>query len=77
MDHFFFLISINDLTRCSNFDVTLYAYDSVLTLSHKDILTVQNNVNQELHKIDEWLCIYKLTINLNKTNFLWFSNYTA
>ena len=33
----FFLIYINDLALCSNFDVTLYADDSVLTLSHKDV----------------------------------------
>ena len=46
---------------------------SVLTLSHKDVLTLQDNINQELHKIDKWLCIKKLTINLNKTNFLLFS----
>ena len=70
----FFLIYINDWTLSSNFDVTLYADDSVLTLSHKDVLTLQNNINQELHKIDEWLCINKLTINLNNTNFLLFSN---
>ena len=55
----FFLIYINDLTLCSNFDVTLYADDSVLTLSHKDVLTLPNKINQELHKIDEWLCVYQ------------------
>ena len=70
----FFLIYINDLTRYSNFDVTLYAYDSVLTLAHKDVLSLQNNVNHELLKIDEWLRINKLTVNLDKTNFLLFSN---
>ena len=70
----FFLIYINDLTRCSNFDVTLYADDSVLTLAHKDVLSLQNNVNHELLKIDEWLRINKLTVNLDKTNFLLFSN---
>ena len=31
----FFLIYIHDLALCSNFDVTLYADDSVLTLSHR------------------------------------------
>ena len=30
-----FLININDLYYCSNFRTTLYADDSVLTLSHK------------------------------------------
>ena len=43
----FFLIYINDLTRCFNFDVTLYADDSVLTLAHKDVLSLQNNVNHK------------------------------
>ena len=62
------------MTLCSNFDVTLYADDSVLTSSHKDVLTLQNNINQELHKIDKWLCINELTIHLNRTNFLLFSN---
>ena len=70
----FFLIYINNLILCSNFDVTLYANNSVLTLSHKDVLTLQNDINQELHKIGEWLGINKLTINLNKTNFLLLSN---
>ena len=41
----FFLIYINDLALCSNFDVTLYADDSVLTLSHKDVLSLQNIIN--------------------------------
>ena len=73
----FFLIYINDLELCSNFDVTLYADDSVLTLSHKDVLSLQNKINQELHKIEKWLCINKLSINLNKTNFLSFTNCSA
>ena len=41
----FFLIYINDLTLCSNFHVTLYADDSVLILSHKDVSTLRNNIN--------------------------------
>ena len=68
---------MNDLALCSNFDVTLYADDSVLTLAHKDVLSLQNNINQELHKIEKWFCINKLSINLNKTNFLLFTNCSA
>ena len=55
----FFLIYINDLALCSDFDVTLYVDDSVLTLSHKDVLSLQNKINQELHKIEKWLCMNK------------------
>ena len=46
----FFLIYINDVTLCSNFDVTLYADDSVSTLSHTNVSTSPNNINQELPK---------------------------
>ena len=35
-----FLIYINDLANCSNFDTTLYADDCVLTISHKNTLTI-------------------------------------
>ena len=48
-----FLIDINDLYYCSNFKTTLYADDSVLTLSHKNVNCLQSNLNLELHKINE------------------------
>ena len=38
------------------------------------MLSLQNNVNHKLLKIDEWLRINKLIVNLDKTNFLLFSN---
>ena len=49
----FFLIYINDLAMCFNFDVTLYmhANDSVLALTHKNVLSLQNNINQENYYI--------------------------
>ena len=50
-----FLIYINDLSSCSNFETTLYAHDSVLTLSHKDVTTLQTNLDCELPKIELWL----------------------
>ena len=50
-----FLICINDLSFCSNFETTLYADDSVLTLSHKDVTILQTNLDSELPKIEFWL----------------------
>ena len=50
-----FLIYINDLSSCSNFETTLYADDSVLTLSHKDVTTSRTNLDCELPKIELWL----------------------
>ena len=47
-----FLIYINDLSNSSNFKTTLYADDSVLTLSHKNVNCLQTMLNFELPKIN-------------------------
>jgi len=39
------------LSNWSNFQATLYAYDGVLTLAHKNISVLQTNLNVELPKI--------------------------
>jgi len=39
-----FLIYVNDLPRASGFQSTLFAGDTSLDLSHKDIKTLQLNV---------------------------------
>ena len=68
-----FLIYINDLSNCSNFATTLYADDSVLTLSHKNINCLQNILNCELTKINSWLKSNQLSLNVDKTHFLLFT----
>ena len=68
-----FLIYINDLSSCSNFVTTLYADDSVLTLSHKNIYCLQNILNCELPKINSWLKSNQLSLNVDKTHFLLFT----
>ena len=67
-----FLIYINDIVDCSNFNVTLYADDSVLTLAHKNISTLQSNLNIEIPKINSWLIANQLSLNISKTKFLYF-----
>ena len=47
-----FLIYSNDLSSCSNFETKLHADDSVLTLSHKDVTTLQTNLDCELPKLN-------------------------
>jgi len=68
-----FLIYINDLSRCSNFTTILYADDGVLTMSHKNVNCLQTNLDYELPKIDHWLKSNQLTLNMNKTNYLFFN----
>ena len=67
-----FLIYINDIVDCSNFNATLYADDSVLTLAHKNINTLQSNLNIEIPKINSWLIANQLSLHVNKTKFLYF-----
>ena len=69
-----FLIYINDLANCSNFDTTLYADDCVLTISHKNTKSLQINLDNELVKISAWLKHNQLSLNTNKTKFLYFTN---
>ena len=68
-----FLIYINDLVYRSNFRTTLYADDSVLTLSNKNTISFEENLNQELCKINDWLKFNHLFLNTAKTKFLFFT----
>ena len=67
-----FIIYINDIVNCSNFNATLHADDSVLTLAHKNIYTLQSNLNIEIPKINSWLIANQLLLHVNKTKFLYF-----
>ena len=67
-----FLIYINDLSSCYNFETTLHAYDSVLTLSHKDVTTLQTNLDCELPKIEFWLQCNQLSLNTSNCSYLFF-----
>jgi len=52
MGSLLFLINVNDLPCASGFHATLFADDTSLHLSHKDIKTLQLNVQNELDKVD-------------------------
>ena len=65
-----FLIYVNDLPCTSSFQTTLFADDTSLHLSHKDIKTLQLNVENELDKVDTWMRSNRLSINYNKTAYM-------
>ena len=65
-----FLIYINDLPTASSFETILYADDAFLTLSDKNLNSLQKRVNEELFKIDLWLRTNKLSLNYSKTSFM-------
>ena len=50
----------------------LFAEDANLFLKHKKINILESNLNNELSKVHSWLCANKLSLNINKSNFVLF-----
>ena len=70
---FLFLIYINDIVKSTNyFSVRLFADDTSLTATGKDLDLLLHGINSELPAIYEWLCSNRLTLNISKTKYLVF-----
>ena len=70
-----FLLYINDLGHiCSNTTPILFADDTYLFKSGKDLNKMQDELNSELAKIYLWLKMNKLSLNIGKTHFMVFTN---
>ena len=68
-----FLLYINDISKCSKLlSFIFFADNTNLFLSHKDITTLYDVMNQELHKVTTWLKANKLSLNVNKTHYMIF-----
>ena len=66
-----FLLYINDIPKASKMmNFYLFADDTSLFYSHKNINTLEEVVNVELGCIQDWLVANKLTLNTNKSNFM-------
>ena len=66
-----FLIYINDFTESSNiFKFVMFADDTCLFLSKKDLNNLQATLENELPKVSDWLVANKLSLNVKKTNFI-------
>ena len=66
-----FLIYINDLPNCSEkLCFKIFADDTNVFASAKDLKTLEHLMNSELVKVKKWCDINKLSINLGKTNFM-------
>ena len=63
-----FLLYINDLAESSNFFTSLFADDTGLLLSHKNIYTLVELCNVELIKINRWFLANRLTANFSKAS---------
>ena len=71
-----YLITLNDFSNCSKIlDIHLFADDSNLFLSDKNLLNLERVINCELVKVKDWLNANKLTLNVSKSNFFIFLSY--
>ena len=74
-----FLIYMNDIPESTTyFDFILYADDTSLKsfINTKDPYYLKTNssaiINLELSKVNDWLCVNKLSLNVKKTKFMIF-----
>ena len=72
LDPLLFLIYINDMCQATNCDLLLYADDSCLTVTHKDIKVIEDTLNSNLSSLCDWLVDNKLSIHLGKTESILF-----
>jgi len=68
-----FLVYINDITLISNFNLSLFADDSILTMAHSNPKRLEDLVNKEMSKINDWLTKNRLSLNSCKTNYMLFN----
>ena len=68
-----FLIYVNDIIRSSNLlQFSLFADDTVVLYSHKDISSLVCTMNEELKLLSEWYKCNKLFLNFDKTKYIIF-----
>ena len=68
-----FLIYINDICAVSKkLDIILFADDTNVFFSHKNLNSLIKTVNFELIKITSWFQVNRLSINIKKTKHMLF-----
>lgn len=68
-----FLIYINDLHRSSNIlKFILFADDTTILYSNKSLDKSFDTLNKEINKVNEWMKVNKLSLNIAKTNYIIF-----
>ena len=70
-----FILYINDICNISNyFTFTLFADDTTIVSAHNNIDILFSQANIELSKLYNWFCLNKLSLNMDKTSYILFSN---
>ena len=69
-----FNIYINDFFECLTFgQAIMFADDTTLIFKCKDLRYLEAMVNEDLHSASEWLAENKLSLNIDKTNYMYFN----
>ena len=69
-----FLIYVNDMTTAVKCKLLLYADDSALLVSGKDVSEIEETLSLELESVCEWLTDNKLSLHLGKTESILFAS---
>ena len=70
-----FILYINDICNAStSLKFILFADDTNVFYSGVDIQTICECISHELDKLHVWLSVNKLSLNVDKTNFILFGN---
>ena len=68
-----FLLYINDFSNCSKlFDFHIFAGDTNLFYSNRSLTELEDDVSNNLKFVSNWLMADKLSLNIDKTNFIIF-----
>ena len=68
-----FLLYINDLPNISRvLNFYLFADDTNIYYESKSLIDLERTINKELRKLYLWLNINRLSLNIDKTNFVIF-----
>ena len=63
-----FILFINDMPlHVTDCKIDLYADDTTIYFSHKDLNLIESVLQNELYNIKRWCDVYKLVINVKKT----------
>ena len=65
-----FALYVNDLPQALHLTPSLFADDALLTVACANSANLQNGVNSELQKVDEWMRYNKLSLNYSKTKYM-------
>ena len=68
-----FLLYINDFNNCSKFfEFHIFADDTNLFCTNRSLSALELSINENLNCVTSWLIANKLSLNIDKTNFVIF-----